>query len=132
MRRNLISFISLGLSCFRISLKKSVTSAILMHNLTLMKNTIHLALKKISANILKVVSAKEDLWNKEKCFLFHFESSFLSWDNQILNFQIFKCHDVIKCLNMKHDTYFIEWIGKQTQPGNWIWPVYVTLQDNLS
>ena len=26
---------------------------------------------------------REDLWNKEKCFLFYFESSFHSWDNQI-------------------------------------------------
>ena len=51
---------------------------------------------------------REDLWNKEKCFLFHFESSFRSWDNQILNFQIFKCHDVIKCLSMEHETHFIE------------------------
>ena len=32
------------------------------------------------------MSKREDLWNKEKCFLFHFESSFRSWDNQILNF----------------------------------------------
>ena len=31
------------------------------------------------------MSKREDLWNKEKCFLFHFESSFRSWDNQILN-----------------------------------------------
>ena len=30
------------------------------------------------------------MWNKEKCFLFHFESSFRSWDNQILTF-----HDVM-------------------------------------
>ena len=51
---------------------------------------------------------REDLWNKEKCFLFHFECSFRSWDNQILNFHIFKCHDIIKCLSMKHDTHFIE------------------------
>ena len=36
-------------------------------------------------------------WKK---FLFHFESSFHSWDNNILIFQIFKCHDVIKCLSM--------------------------------
>ena len=54
------------------------------------------------------MSKRKDLWNKEKCFLFHFESSFRSWDNQILNFQIFKCHDVIKCLCMKHETHFIE------------------------
>ena len=38
----------------------------------------------------------EHLWNKEKCFSFHFKSSFRSWDNQILNFQIFKCCDVIE------------------------------------
>ena len=27
---------------------------------------------------------REHLWHKEKYFLFHFESSFRSWDNQIL------------------------------------------------
>ena len=47
-------------------------------------------------------------WNKEKCFWFHFESSFCSWDNQILNFQIFKCHDAIKYPDTKHETHFIE------------------------
>ena len=77
---------------------------------------------------------REDLWNKEKCFLFHFVSffhSFCFWDNQILNFQIFKCHDLVKCLSMKNKTYFIEWLGKQTQSGNEIWPGYVTLKDNF-
>ena len=39
-------------------------------------------------------------------FLFHFKSSFHSWDNQILTFQIFECHDVIKCLSMTQETYF--------------------------
>ena len=29
----------------------------------------------------------EYLWNKEKCFSYQFESSFRSWDNQILTFQ---------------------------------------------
>ena len=53
-------------------------------------------------------SKGEHLWNKGKCFLFHFKSSFRSWDNQILTFQIFKCHDVIKCLSMKHETHFTE------------------------
>ena len=48
------------------------------------------------------MSNREHLWNKEKCFLSHFKSSFCSWDNQILIFHIFKCHDIIKCLNMKH------------------------------
>ena len=47
------------------------------------------------------MSNKEHFWNKGKWFLFLFESSFCSWDNQILNFQIFKCHHVIKCLSMK-------------------------------
>ena len=51
---------------------------------------------------------REHFWNKEKCFLFHFESSFRSSDNQILDFQIFKCNDVIKNPSMKHETYFIE------------------------
>ena len=33
---------------------------------------------------------------------------------------------------MKHKTYFIEQLGKQIhQPGNKIWPVYVTLQNNV-
>ena len=32
------------------------------------------------------LSKREHLWNKGKCFLFHFESSFRSWDNQILTF----------------------------------------------
>ena len=50
-----------------------------------------------------VLSKREHMWNKEKCFLFYFESSFRYWDNQILNFHIFKCHDVIKCLSMKQN-----------------------------
>ena len=54
------------------------------------------------------MSNREHLWNKKKSFLFHFQSFFHSWDNQILNFRIFKCHEVIKCLSMKHKTHFIE------------------------
>ena len=34
-----------------------------------------------------------------------YESSLYFWGNQILTFQIFKCYDVIKCLNMKHETH---------------------------
>ena len=55
---------------------------------------------------------REHFWNKEKCCLSHFESSFRSWDNHILTFQIFKCHDIIKCLSMKHETHIIEYLGK--------------------
>ena len=32
------------------------------------------------------MSKRGQLWSKEKCFLFHFESSPCSWDNQILTF----------------------------------------------
>ena len=53
-------------------------------------------------------SKSEHSWSKEKCFLFHYECSFHSWDNQILTFQVFKCHDVTKCLNMKHERHFTE------------------------
>ena len=63
--------------------------------------------------------------------LFHFRSCFRSKDNQISNFQIFKSHDVTRSLSMKHETHFIEKLGKQTQPGNEVWSVYVTLQDNF-
>ena len=53
-------------------------------------------------------SKRKHLWNKGKCFLFHLKSSFLSWVNQILTFQIFKCHDIIKSLSIKHETHFTE------------------------
>ena len=36
------------------------------------------------------VSKRQHFRNKEKWFLFHFESSFRSWNNQILTFSIFK------------------------------------------
>ena len=67
-------------------------------------------LEVVSATFLLVcfVCLKEALWNKKKCFSFDLESSFRSWDNYILNFQISKCHDVIKCLSMKHETHFSE------------------------
>ena len=87
-------------------------------------------LKVVSATFLLVcfVCLKERTCETRKnVFLFHFKSSFHSRDNQILNFQLFKCHDVIKCLGMKHETHFIEYLGKQTQPGNEIWPGHVLL-----
>ena len=55
---------------------------------------------------LLCMSKREHSKNNEKCFLFHFKNSFRSWDNQILTFQIFKCHNIIKCLSMKHETHF--------------------------
>ena len=52
------------------------------------------------------ISKREHLWNEEKCFLFHFESSFHSWNNQTVTFEVFKFHDVIKFLSMKQETHF--------------------------
>ena len=46
------------------------------------------------------VSLKESIVKQGQVFSFHFESSFRSWDNQILTFQISKCYDVIKYLDM--------------------------------
>ena len=42
-----------------------------------------------------------------KVFLFHFESSFRFCDNQILTFQVFEGHKVIKYLSMKHETILL-------------------------
>ena len=72
---------------------------------------INFSLKVVSATFLLVcffMSKRKNLWNKEECFLFHLESSFRSSDNQIWTFQIFKCHDIIKCPSTKHETHFTE------------------------
>ena len=50
--------------------------------------------------------------------------SFLRY--QILTFQIFRCHDVIKCLWMKHETFY--WIIWKEKFGNEILLFYVILQ----
>ena len=76
-------------------------------------------------------SKREHLWNKVKCFFFHFKSTFHLWDNQMLTFQIFKSHDFIKCL--KHETwntfYWITCEVKVNKSGNKIWPIYIILQE---
>ena len=64
---------------------------------------------------LKVVSAKFLLVcvvSNKRALLFHFESSFHSWYNQILTFQIFKSYNVIKWLSMKQENYFTKIIKK--------------------
>ena len=45
-------------------------------------------------------------------FLFHFKSSFRSGENQIVDFQIVKFHDVIKCLSIKQEIHFTEQLWK--------------------
>ena len=57
-------------------------------------------------------SKQEHLSTWRKCFLFHFKSSFRSRENQILEFYIFKFHDVIKCLSIKQEIHFTEELGK--------------------
>ena len=74
----------------------------------LVTNSMNMFLKVLLAIFLLFcfMFKKEHFWNKGKCFLFHFESFFSSWDNKILNFQAFIWHDIIKCLSMKYKTYF--------------------------
>ena len=58
--------------------------------------------------VLFFKSKRNHLSNQEKCFLFHFKRSFRSRENQILEFYIFKFHDVIKCLSIKQEIHFTE------------------------
>ena len=53
-------------------------------------------------------SKLEHLPNWERCFLFHFKSSFHSQENQILEFYILKFHDAMKCLSIKQEIHFTE------------------------
>ena len=45
---------------------------------------------------------------RENVFYFTSKALLGSWDNQVLTFQVFKCHDVIKSLSAKHETHFTE------------------------
>ena len=45
---------------------------------------------------------------RKNVFLFDFKTSFRSRENQILEFYIFKFHDVIKCLSIKQEIHFTE------------------------
>ena len=62
------------------------------------------------------ISKREHPWNQEKCFLFQFESSFHSWDNKILTFQIFKCQTSSNAYAWTRNTYY--WI---TWKVNTVW-----------
>ena len=70
-------------------------------------------LKVVSATFLLVCFVrlkKSTCETRKNDFLFHFESSFRSWDNKILTLSNIKLHDVIKCANIKHETfYWINW-----------------------
>ena len=45
---------------------------------------------------------------RKNVFLFDFKTSFRSRENQILEFYIFKFHDVIKCPSIKQEIHFTE------------------------
>ena len=62
-----------------------------------------------SVGLAEYKSKREHLLNKEKCFLFHFESFFVF---EISSFNSSDSHDVIKCLDIKHKTHFTEKLGK--------------------
>ena len=53
------------------------------------------------------------LSNQGKCFLFHIKSSFCSRENKSLEFQIFKCHAVIKYWSIKKEMHLTEYHGKE-------------------
>ena len=62
-------------------------------------------------------SKLQHLLNQEKCFLIHLKSSFRSRENQTLEFQIFKFHDIIKCHSIKQEIHFTI-VTRNGQPGN--------------
>ena len=84
----------------------------------------------VSATFLLVFfkSKREHLQRKEKCILLLFKSSLSSSVNQILTFQIFKFHEIIKYLSMnksmKQETNFTGNVGSK-QFSNEICQVYV-------
>ena len=72
----------------------------------------------ISCNTLKVVSTtfvlvyfayvKDTTCGRKIKFFYFISKAFFSWDNQILTFPVFKCHDVIKFLSLRHEIHTIE------------------------
>ena len=73
-------------------------------------------LKVVSATFLLVcfLSLNKSICQTRKnVFLFHFKSSFRSQENEILEFYIFKFHDVIKCLSIKQEIHFTEYLGSK-------------------
>ena len=68
-------------------------------------------LKIVSATFLLVcfLSRNKSICQSRKnIFLLHFKTSFRSRENQVLEFQIFRFHDVIEYLSINQEIYFIE------------------------
>ena len=64
-------------------------------------------------NYVVFKSKGEHLRNQEKCFLFQFKSSSRSRENQCLEFQIFKFHDITKWLNIKQEISLLNNLGSK-------------------
>ena len=78
------------------------------HNKCWIDNLHFIELKVVSATFLLIclVSLKESTCETKKN-AFYFTSKVL-FVLEILTFQILKCHDIIKCLSMLHETFY--WI----------------------
>ena len=83
--------------------EKEVANSLMAFNLLKIVHPFQEAFKGCVHNIwdsLFCMSKKEHLINPGKCFLYHFESFFRYWNNQILTFQTFKCHACILLNNL--------------------------------
>ena len=67
-------------------------------------------LKVVPAKFL-LVSLKEGTCETKKNVFFYLISK-VYFVLEIIKFWLLKCGDVIKCLSMKHETHFTEWLGK--------------------
>ena len=67
-------------------------------------------LKVVSATFLLIcfLCLKDSTCGTRKNVFISLAKLFLVLRNQILTFQIFKCHEVIKCPSIKHEIHFIE------------------------
>ena len=67
-------------------------------------------LKVVCATFLLIcfLCLKESTCETRKNVFISLAKLFLFLRNQILTFQIFKCHEVIKCPSIKHEIHFIE------------------------
>ena len=99
-------------SCVKLLLKHYICKTCLQHTFPNFETALKGCVCYIFASMYCMFK-REHLRNKEKCFLLLFESSSHSWDNQILNFWIFKCHNVIKCPSMKHKTHNFNNLGSK-------------------
>ena len=79
-------------------------------NFTKIENWVNQCLKVVSATFLLVcflLCLNESTCETKKNVLFFLQKLF-SWENQILEFYIFKYHDVIKCSSIKQVIHFTE------------------------